>query len=192
MLFKKGEKEMATRGCIARKVNDGFRGVYHHWDSYPEGLGKALWELYHGYFKRDLRQMLKILIDEHQAGWSSIVNADFNLPIGWIGDLGRKIISEGGTIISSKNPVCYCHGDRCEAPNILTEKTASSIGVEWVYAFDVNNNAMYILASYNEDGSKMIGAWGFGNPEAEWRTVAIIDLHGKEPNWEEIYKRALS
>jgi len=184
---------MATRGCIARKVNDGFRGVYHHWDSYPEGLGKALWDLYHGYFKKDLRQMLKVLIDEHQAGWSTIVNADFNLPIGWKGKLGRKVLRVGDTIISyPKNPVCYCHGDRRETPNILTEKTASSIGVEWVYAFDVSSDAMYILASYNADGSKMIGAWGFGNPEAEWRTVDVIDLHGKEPNWEEIYKRALS
>jgi hypothetical protein len=36
---------MSTRGCIARLTGSQpwqFRGVYHHWDSYPSGLGRAL------------------------------------------------------------------------------------------------------------------------------------------------------
>ena len=54
-----------------------FEGRYHHWDSYPSGLGATLWNLYHGHFQKDLNQMLQVLIDEHPAGWSTINNKDF-------------------------------------------------------------------------------------------------------------------
>ena len=30
---------MATRGCVGVVQGDTFRGVYNHWDSYPQGLG---------------------------------------------------------------------------------------------------------------------------------------------------------
>jgi len=53
---------MATRGVIARKTEDGFEGRYHHFDSYPTGLGETLFDLYNGHFKKDLTAMLKYLI----------------------------------------------------------------------------------------------------------------------------------
>lgn len=74
---------MSTRGAIARAAGDSFVGVYHHWDSYPQGLGASLWELYHGHFERDLERMLRVLIDEHPAGWSTIGGADWTQPAGW-------------------------------------------------------------------------------------------------------------
>ena len=45
---------MSTREVIARQKGDVFEGRYHHWDSYPSGLGKALWELANGTFKGKL------------------------------------------------------------------------------------------------------------------------------------------
>lgn len=79
---------MSTRGAIARSHEIapdvmGFRGVYHHWDSYPEGLGATLYDLYHTVFNRDLDRMLRVLIDEHPAGWSTINGADWTLPAGY-------------------------------------------------------------------------------------------------------------
>jgi hypothetical protein len=79
---------MSTRGAIARSYEIapdvmGFRGVYHHWDSYPEGLGATLFDLYNGLFRRDLEKMLAVLIDQHPAGWSSINGADWTLPAGF-------------------------------------------------------------------------------------------------------------
>ena len=62
---------MSTRGAIARLSGEGFKGVYHHWDSYPSGLGKALWDTYQKVGVLDA--MLDGLIDQHPAGWSSIV-----------------------------------------------------------------------------------------------------------------------
>jgi hypothetical protein len=60
---------MSTRGCIARVSGDGFRGVYHHWDSYPTALGKDLFGLAQ---ENDLGDMLRELIDDHPAGWLQI------------------------------------------------------------------------------------------------------------------------
>lgn len=37
---------MATRSRIGIQVNDSVVSVYHHWDGYPEGLGKYLTEKY--------------------------------------------------------------------------------------------------------------------------------------------------
>jgi len=44
-----GGEPMSTQGVIARAVADGWEGCYHQFDSYPEGLGKTLWRLYHGH-----------------------------------------------------------------------------------------------------------------------------------------------
>ena len=34
---------MSTRGCVAIGTPDAWRGVYNHYDSYPTGLGSAVW-----------------------------------------------------------------------------------------------------------------------------------------------------
>jgi len=166
---------MATRGVIARETKNGFKGRYHHWDSYPSGLGKTLWNLYHGYFKRNLRRMLKVLIDEHPAGWSTIVDKDFSLQPKFI---------EGE--IQSKRPRCRCHGDRHEKDLEITEENASRYGCEWAYVFNEEKKTMKIMKSFNEDGTEMIGAFGTGNPNAKWITVYIVHLDKEEPNWKEI------
>jgi len=35
---------MSTRGCVAIGTPENWRGVYNHWDSYPTGLGQAVWQ----------------------------------------------------------------------------------------------------------------------------------------------------
>ncbi|MBI2836125.1 MAG: hypothetical protein HYX85_00325 [Chloroflexi bacterium] len=74
---------MSTRGVIARQKGDTFEGRYHHWDSYPSGLGKALWDTYHSGFKGNLEEMLRVLVDEHPAGWSTIIGKDFAVTPGF-------------------------------------------------------------------------------------------------------------
>lgn len=87
---------MSTRSVIARKTQTGFTGVYHHWDGYPSGLGAMLFELRNGHFKRDTQAMLRYLIDEHPAGWSTIINADFSLPSGPRPDSNLEICQSCG------------------------------------------------------------------------------------------------
>lgn len=174
---------MGTRGCIVRITEKGFEGRYHHWDSYPSGLGETLWKLYHGYFNGDLAKMLDVLIKQHKAGWSTINGKDFNLPCGFV-TLESKDIDEQNE--RYKKPECYCHGERKEEEWLVTQDNASGSGCEWVYAFDVEKEMMQILASFNEDRTKMIGVFGCGNENGIWKIVKEVDLDGTEPNWKQI------
>lgn len=75
---------MSTRSVIARPAGDGFAGRYHHFDGYPTGLGKTLWDLYRDRYAEDLEAMTAELIDAHPAGWSSINGADWSLEPGFV------------------------------------------------------------------------------------------------------------
>lgn len=168
---------MSTRSVIARKTDSGFKGVYHHWDGYPTALGETLFQAFNGHFKRDLDAMLGYLIDEHPAGWSTINNADFTQPPGF---------NEGR--FRTSGPHCYCHGGREEPANPLTEKDASSCGCEWAYVFSVEDGKpmMRVLSSYCPQGSKMVGFFGCGDPDAQWYSVGLVDLTAPEPDWKAI------
>lgn len=168
---------MGTRSVIARAMGDGFRGRYHHWDGYPTGLGKQLWELYHGHFGRNLAQMLKVLIDDHPAGWSTIVHKDFGLSPGYI-----NLVLDGQHP-EAKRPQCYCHGERHEVVNEFTERDAAVAGCEWAYAFDGELRIMNVLASLHEDGTKMVGWFGMGDPKSLWSLAGRVELEGPEPDW---------
>jgi len=186
---------MGTRGVIARlterkvkgNIYFSFKGRYHHWDSYPSGLGKTLYNLYNEFFNKDLVKMLKVLIDDHPAGWSTINGADFSLNAGWIGNSGADYENKE----VKKQPVCYCHGDRHEDEWLCTDKNASGSGCEWAYAFDTKKKLMKVFASMtivNDKTVKMIGAWGMGDPKATWIEVATVNLDDKEPDWNKMEK----
>lgn len=183
---------MSTRACIARATGEGtFVGVYHHWDGYPSGLGATLWELYHGFFGRDLARMLAYLIDEHPAGWSTIDGADFNAKPGF---------HEGK--FTSTGPQCYCHGGRHESAQPITQD--DDAGMEWAYVFDPEQRVMYVLErvyrddagegetlsgkSINLAGKHMTGMFGMGAPgKQRWADAARIELEAeREPKWDEI------
>ena len=218
---------MSTRGVIARWSKDGgFVGRYHHWDSYPSGLGKTLYEWAQ---RMPLDRMLRLLLDEHPAGWSTIVGTDPTLEPGYVGEFnlerrctvcgmkvwehyrqyygkdGRPELPEHFAHVpedvylltdhhpepekfpTDRRPRCYCHGDRNEpGDDVVTEQDASARGCEYAYVFDEKARTMTILSSYCRDGHKMIGMFGMGDPDAEWRTIAVVHLDGPEPDWHEI------
>lgn len=173
---------MGTRGAIARAVPDGFAGVYHHWDSYPSGLGRTLFTLYNGFFERDLERMLAFLVDEHPAWWSTINGHDFRKPPGW------SDTDESYRDPATLGPKCYCHGGRSEEGWVVTDANAAGSGVEYVYAFDAESRQMLILSSYCDPngelaGQKMVGFFGMGDEGAVWLKLAEISLDGEEPDW---------
>ena len=166
---------MSTRGCIARlkaRAPPAFEGVYHHWDSYPSGLGQALYRLWNGHFRMNTEAMLHELIDRHPAGWSTVVERSFDQTPGFSMD-------ERGD-----RPQCYCHGERSESGWRVTDENAAASGVEYAYAFD--GARMLILGSFIKDGSKMVGLFGSGDELAEWAVIAEVTLDGPEPDWEAI------
>lgn len=166
---------MGTRGVIARRTNQGFTGRYHHWDSYPHGLGATLFTARNRHFKRDTQAMLKYLLDDHPAGWSTINRGDFAERPGYE-EMGFK----------TTGPKCYCHGGRSETERVVTQENATEIGCEWAYVFD--GDSMLVLSSEYKGRRKMIGAFGHGGSKDEtyWRVVATVDLNGEVPNWEAI------
>jgi len=169
---------MSTRAIIARATKSGFKGVYHHWDGYPQELGASLFALYNGHFAKDLARMLRYLIDEHPAGWSTINGADFTQPPGF---------EENG--FHTTGPNCYCHGGRHEKGSKLTHKTASGCGCEWAYVFSAPGRVatLEVYSAYHRDGNKAIGMFGMGDPKAQWRRCGTIQLAGPgAPDWEAI------
>ena len=130
---------MSTRGVIARKTEKGWRGRYHHSDSYPSGLGKTLFGLANGFFKGDLKKMLRVLIDEH-TGWATINDKDFVWPPQYL-DYGSTQ-HEAAKLMGANPPACYCHGMRNEEGWIVTPKQGPQ---EWGYVIDVKAGTMEIL-----------------------------------------------
>lgn len=208
---------MSTRAVIARKTATGFTGRYHHWDGYPGGLGATLFALRKTQFKGDTQAMLKVLLDDHPAGWSTINGADWTKAPGFTRDENTWICEQCGLVAwmhyaqnypshgypepkrpagnyaifghspvkpeETHGPECFCHGQRHEEASEITQANASGCGCEWAYVFDGNGN-MEVQASVRRNGAKMIGAFGCGDPEAVWQTVATVNLDGEEPNWE--------
>ncbi|HEX2615722.1 MAG TPA: hypothetical protein VHL10_09525 [Nitrososphaera sp.] len=169
---------------IARTDGTRMVGVYHHWDSYPSGVGAMLYKLYNGHFQRDSKAMLDVLVDQHPAGWSSINDADFSLAPGW-----SSFLYDGGTgkafnrfeyerqlaayeqTEQARRPHCYCHGERREAGRLLSSfADAANSGAEYAYVIDIHTDTMRISACS-------------GN---EWREIAQVVLYEAEPDWEKL------
>lgn len=174
---------MGTRSVIAKPTKSGFTGRYHHWDGYPRGLGSTLYNAYQGHFGRDLDAMCNFLLNEHPAGFATIVERDLSLPCGFA-------TRRAGSAERPLHPECYCHGSCSQSPQEITETDAAAIGCEYAYVLSEQNNdaVMEILSSYTGSG-KMIGAAGHGDPNASWRTIARIDLAGPQPDWKAIEAR---
>ena len=80
---------MSTRAAVAVWTSRSTRewaGRYHHWDGYPSGLGATLFSLVRGKAIGDLEATLRVLIEKHPAGWSTINGADWQKPPGYEDD----------------------------------------------------------------------------------------------------------
>ena len=123
--------------------------------------------------------MLKVLLDDHPAGWSSLHAADLDQQSGFAEPLGSSIQS-------ADQPQCYCHGDRQEEEWLITDENASGSDCEWAYAFTSakttdgkRHDTTLALSSYTPEG-KMIGYFVMSNSEAIWPVVAVVDLNGAD------------
>jgi hypothetical protein len=151
---------MSTSGAIFRKNIDGsLEGRYHHFDSYPEGLGKALHGIYKSEFSQNLSEMMKILIDEHPAGWSTICKSS-----------------------SMKTAICYCHMMSKEPGSaaFVSVSDAFDCSAEYCYIIDPAKKTMEIVDYYGKRNLIHMD-W-----EIEWKKVFSMPMY-VEPK-EEIKK----
>jgi hypothetical protein len=157
---------MSTRGAIARLVADGWEGRYHHQDSNPRQLGRTLWALYHGHFAADSAAMTALLLDAHPAGWSTIVDADFRQPAGY----RNEPWSPG------RGPACYCHGERADGPQLLSEHgrcdeaSCNPLAIMWVYVLSAAGMAV-LTSRERSAGSQHV-------------PVTFVRWAGAEPDWQ--------
>lgn len=177
---------MSTRSCIARIKGDGFAGVYHHWDGYPTVLGTTLYQMAQRFRSHEpesggVAGMLRLLIDQHPAGWSTINGAD------WSQEPGMR--EEG--FDNGKGPECYCHGGRSEEGQLVTH--ADDMGMEWAYVFDERALTMAVVERVRLEGEHAVGMFGTlgANPETgeredTWAIRAVVQLEGPEPDWSRI------
>ncbi len=167
---------MSTNGIIARSTGEGtFRGRYHHWDSYPSGLGVALVELYRGHFKRDLEKMLRFLLDQH-TGWSTIVSRDFKLKPGYTNVAQRPegmSYDDFANLPLNRRPQCYCHGHRKEEGFIADH--ATDCGASWAYVFEQIDDKPVMHILYSERNQ---------DEQIAWKDAGTVKLdNANEINW---------
>ena len=164
---------MSTRGVIARPTpQGGWAGCYLHWDNYPAGRGKALWEVYHNEAHGDIEDMLRFYIDEHPGGWSTMKPLERE-PADVMYDATR-FWSKG-----RYSGACYCHradnGERGPEPDMPVTSDGDHCGTEYAYVLDPATHTM-IIHEFVYAGAPTYEARG-------WRLLATVDLDGPEPEW---------
>ena len=173
---------MSTRGCVGRLTSKPgeplkWKGRYIHFDAYPSGLGARLYELRNGHFKGDTKAMLKVLLDDHKAGWSTI-DGDFNNEPGYMEpDYCSEKDPEKQKVLREKYfsiPKCYCHGSRSDKAYSVNEKNASGSGCEYGYLFTSDGNIMVVISCDSCDRN------------AKWKVVGQVDLNEVAPDWEKL------
>lgn len=107
-----------TKGIIAVKGKKGWQGVYNHYDSYPSGLGQAIWDKIKWYEQQGMP-----LQDAIQTFLASKV----------------KDVPQGYSKFPDK-PF-----GRNEPAREYTNKTANPILLEWVYIIDPVAGTMRIM-----------------------------------------------
>lgn len=167
---------MSTRSVIARPVEGpsfAWEGRYHHSDGYPSGVGKTLWELLHGRFAGEESALLKVLLDDHPAGWSNIIDADWSQEPGF---LNHRSPAEGQTwaeFSRTCRPQCYCHGARDEEGQDFITSEGDDWGTEWCYVINLFDRTLTVRENVDyETGGK-----------ERWRLKAVVPLDGPEPDW---------
>lgn len=177
---------MSTRSCIARKEGDGWRGVYHHSNGYPSGLGCYIFRLIRQKYQRDVAAFLKWAIDEHDGGWSHI----------YPGDVVRNA-KGGGSFFDKKRPQpqCYCHGYFAKRDGIspgkgdgIQSNENHAFGLEWVYVLDPDSKTMAIF-EHGGQGCPDYARIRIPSPPGQGpctKLKAVVHLDDPEPDWWEM------
>ncbi|GAA3744574.1 hypothetical protein [Salinactinospora qingdaonensis] len=173
---------MSTRGAIAVLTGDSWQGRYHHFASYPAGLGRTLFRLYHQTFGRDHAAMATTLVEQHPAGWSTIINPAGPHPF-TVPDFDHSGFAEPDSSDHARFPACYCHGSRNDSAQLLVCRCPGNtegclpLWIEWVYV--LTPTGMQVLTSHHPDSDR----------EAAHRLVAWVPWQQEEPYWQHLHQR---
>jgi hypothetical protein len=163
---------MGTRGVVAIKDGDGWKGRYIHWDSYPSGVGLALVEI----LTRDgLEQAVKTLIETHY-GWSQVTGESDLEPLSEGQDDGRFENIPGYGVAYTDTKITGYDGrpyqQVTEDQWILSGE--SDNGTEWAYVLFADHIDVYRRQTH--DAKPMVGMFGLGDDEGYWKLVSAVAL----------------
>jgi hypothetical protein len=177
-------------GVIARQTDGGFVGRYHHNCAEPHNLGKALYLLRNGHFQGDTAAMLRILIDEHPAGWSDIIGMDFSLTPGFLEPRPHLSWGQERRLPDFRQPRCYCHGDRCEEPVTFTEAN-TPMHVSFLYLINPTSHVMEIsMYDWPHDGAperRLGGSVALDGPAPSWRRYRSERIFYTKKEWKQLH-----
>jgi len=159
---------MSTRSSIARLTSKKnkpvkFKGVYHHWDGHPTTLGETLFDLRNGQFEGDTKAMLKYLIDEQPAGWSTINGGSFDR------------INDRAFEITEKNAA----GSGCEYAYAFTKDGATMVVLS---SYCENGAKMIGMFGMGDSAAewKPIGVVDLNGEEPDWGEIESNQWEEKE------------
>jgi len=186
---------MGTRSFVGIYDDDGgWVARYCHWDGYPRGVGKSLWDNYQKNFKGVLGAMTKILLDE-KVGWSSLAASDLTLPPVWAD--GYKFDDHDTRAWKSTEEITQqIYAMQCElmltdeelrillyefAPKSYTARgetdeqlitQVSDLGwLEWGYVFNVPDRRMDIYTVHGGYAVPAATIWLDQETEPEWEKI---------------------
>jgi len=177
---------MATRGVIAEKTPDGWRGRYNTWGSHPVELGHALFEAYQMHFKYDLQTMIEFFLRDHPKGFSS-VGREWSLPYETVEMpplLVRDVLNDMIHSNVDGVPRCHCNTDMPTSYTTPTEDEA----LEWAYVLDKDRKTLTILEHVWSSDKEHYNGLGFARAaeSIEWKEIGTFSLEKPEPNWENV------
>ena len=144
---------MSTRSIIGYYTDEekkAWKGVYHHWDGYPTGVGVTLLKLGR---ERGFAFIKKRIVDDTPQGWSTI-NKDW--------DLEPVNMRELENFMDNKAPEHYAPD---EGDMVFTEKSSpGESGMEYLYLISEKGIDIY-EAFYHSEGEHMVGMFGMGAPD---------------------------
>lgn len=182
---------MSTYGVIARRTATGFVGRLHQNVGNPHILGRALYRLRNGHFQGDTAAMLRVLIDEHPAGWSDITGRDFALTPGFVSMRPYLSWEQHLTLPDAYQPQCYCHGERSDPPKTFTE-AHTPMDASFLYVIDESSHTMDIYlyrwppfpSPLAEPERHLIGSVNLNGPEPPWRRYRSERIWYTKEEWE--------
>jgi len=164
---------MATRSCVAYKTKYGWKGVYSHWDGYPRGVGKVVYDII----------MQRFLLNKGRFGVSN--NASVEKKLQAFIDIYIKGHPGGWSIFGEE---CYCHSPEFVmrdgfVSGEITNETVDALSIEWVYIIDSKRGKLIILTNARDKG--FVFENGFKISKYKHYKVCELELNPDlpEPDW---------
>lgn len=133
---------MSTRSIIACGQTDDFdaddvKGVYHHFDGDPEGMGVYLQRLLRVEEIGDAAATMKRIVDDEPIGWSNFIDCTWAYGSQW----EDAIILNNGEFLRSGSPQSYTARGEKEVWNTVA---SSDHGQDYMYYVNLNRLMLVI------------------------------------------------